>query len=185
VDLTIAVNISGRQLASSDLVSHVEDALAASGLPARSLVLEMTESVLVEDATAAAGRLRQLRRLGLRLAIDDFGTGYSSLSYLRQFPVDILKIDRSFVSSISGSEPVPALVHGLIELGHTLDLELIAEGIEDEAQVLHLRHERCCLGQGFLYASPAPAAEAEVLLLGPLRPRLAAAPDGVTVSGGR
>ncbi|MGH9273034.1 MAG: putative bifunctional diguanylate cyclase/phosphodiesterase, partial [Acidimicrobiales bacterium] len=168
-DLTVAVNISGRQLASSDLVSHVEDALASSGLAARSLVLEMTESVLVDDSTAAAGRLRQLRRLGLRLAIDDFGTGYSSLSYLRQFPIDILKLDRSFVSLISGSEAVPALVRGLIELGHTLDLELIAEGIEHHAQLVHLRHEHCHLGQGYLFAMPAPAAEAELLLLGVLK----------------
>jgi diguanylate cyclase (GGDEF)-like protein len=170
-DLTIAINVSGRQLASSDLVNHVEDALAMSGLPARSLVLEMTETVLVEDPAAAAGRLRQLRRLGLRLAIDDFGTGYSSLSYLRQFPIDILKIDRSFVSLVTGADAVPALVHGLIELGHTLGLELVAEGIEHDSQLVHLRHERCNLGQGFLFAGPGPAAEAEALLLGAFRRR--------------
>jgi EAL domain-containing protein (putative c-di-GMP-specific phosphodiesterase class I) len=170
-DLTIAVNVSGRQLASSDLVSHVEDALTLSGLPAHSLVLEMTESVLVQDADVAARRLRQLRRLGLRLAIDDFGTGYSSLSYLRQFAVDILKIDRTFVSLITEADAVPALVHGLVELGHTLGLELIAEGIEEEVQMAHLRREGCRLGQGFLLAAAGPAAEAEALLLGAFRIR--------------
>jgi EAL domain-containing protein (putative c-di-GMP-specific phosphodiesterase class I) len=156
-DLTIAVNVSARQLASSDLVSHVEDALADSGLPASALVLEMTESVLVEDPIATAGRLRQLHRLGIRLAIDDFGTGYSSLSYLRQFPVDILKIDQSFVSALTDAESVPALIHGLVELGHTLGMELVAEGIETSPQLTHLQAEGCQLGQGYLFSPPIDA----------------------------
>jgi len=154
-------------------VSHVEDALLVSGLAAESLVLEMTESVLVQDADVAARRLRQLRRLGLRLAIDDFGTGYSSLSYLQQFPVDILKIDRAFISQIPAEGAVPALVHGLIDLGRTLELELIAEGIEQVGQVAQLRTAGCHLGQGFLFAEPGPAAEAEALLMGAFRVRRA------------
>lgn len=165
-DLTMAVNISARQLASSDLVSHVEDALATSGLPAASLVLEMTETVLVADPATAAGRLRQLGRLGVRLAVDDFGTGYSSLSYLRQFPVDILKIDGSFIGSITDAEVIPALVHGLFELGHTLKLEMVAEGIATAAQLRHLRAERCQLGQGYLFSQPVDTAEAGALLAG-------------------
>jgi diguanylate cyclase (GGDEF)-like protein/PAS domain S-box-containing protein len=167
--LTMAVNVSARQLASSDLVSHVEDALADSGLPAAALVIEMTESVLVEDPAAAAGRLRQLRRIGVRLAIDDFGTGYSSLSYLRQFPVDILKIDRSFVATLGELDDVPALVHGLVELGHTLDMELVAEGIETPPQLRYLREERCQLGQGFLFSPPLDAEAADALLRGGAR----------------
>jgi diguanylate cyclase (GGDEF)-like protein/PAS domain S-box-containing protein len=180
-DLTIAVNVSARQLESSDLVSHVEDALDAAGLPAHALVLEMTESVLVGDPTAAAGWLRQLRRLGLRVAIDDFGTGYSSLSYLRQFTVDILKVDRTFVSTITG-EALPPLVRGLIDLGHTLGLELIAEGIEEEAQLHQLRREGCHQGQGYLFAAPVVPEEAEALLLGVFRPRLPRAELPVRVS---
>jgi diguanylate cyclase (GGDEF)-like protein/PAS domain S-box-containing protein len=163
-DLTMAVNISARQLASSDLVSHVEDALAESGLAARSLVLEMTESVLVDDPVTAAARLRQLRRLGMRLAVDDFGTGYSSLSYLRQFPIDILKVDQSFVSTITDRDGVPPLVHGLLALGHTLDLQMVAEGIETWAQLRHLRAEGCQGGQGYLFSPPVPAGQADALL---------------------
>jgi diguanylate cyclase (GGDEF)-like protein/PAS domain S-box-containing protein len=163
-ELTMAVNISARQLASSDLVSHVEDALASSGLAARFLVLEMTESVLVEDAVTAAARLRQLRRLGMRLAVDDFGTGYSSLSYLRQFPIDVLKVDQSFVTTITDRDGIPPLVHGLLALGHTLELEMVAEGIETWAQLSHLRAEGCPRGQGYLFSPPVPAGQADALL---------------------
>jgi EAL domain-containing protein (putative c-di-GMP-specific phosphodiesterase class I) len=127
-------------------------------------VLELTESTLVQDADLAAARLRELRELGIRLAIDDFGTGFSSLSYLRQFPVDILKIDQSFVGTINESESVPALVRGLLELGRTLHLETIAEGVERPVQRDQLREEHCEFGQGFLFARPLPAEEAEQLL---------------------
>jgi EAL domain-containing protein (putative c-di-GMP-specific phosphodiesterase class I) len=148
-------------------VSHAEDALIDSGLPAASLVLELTETVLVEDPITVAGRLRQLQRLGVRLAIDDFGSGFSSLSYLRQFPVDILKIDRSFVSTMNDAEGVPALVHGLLDLGHTMRLEMVAEGIETSVQLAHLRAQRCQLGQGYLFSRPLPPEQAGVLLAGP------------------
>jgi EAL domain-containing protein (putative c-di-GMP-specific phosphodiesterase class I) len=124
-------------------------------------VLEMTESVLVQDATVAAKRLHDLRNLGVRLAIDDFGTGYSSLSYLRQFPVDILKIDRSFVSAIGDGNQMPAIVRGLLELGRTLRLEIVAEGIEEPDQLDRLREENCDLGQGYLFARPLPAEDVE------------------------
>ena len=163
--LTMAVNISARQLACADLVDQVKAALDSSGLDPQRLVLEMTETALVRDATVAARRLHELRRLGIRLAIDDFGTGYSSLSYLRQFPVDILKIDRSFVDSITSREQVPAIVRGLLDLGRTLELEMIAEGVELEVQRDRLRAEHCDLAQGFLFAKPLDRADAEILLL--------------------
>ena len=164
-NLTMAVNVSARQLASSELLDDVIEALACSGLEPHRLVLEMTETALVHDATVAARRLHELRRLGVRLAIDDFGTGYSSLSYLRQFPVDILKIDRSFVESITSREQVPAIVRGLLDLGRTLELEMIAEGVELEVQRDRLRAEHCGLAQGFLFAKPLDLDDAEVLLL--------------------
>lgn len=157
--LTISVNVSARQIASPDLVVHVAEALAHSGLEAGRLVIEMTETALIQDADLAAHRLQDLRDLGVRLAVDDFGTGYSSLSYLRQFPVDILKIDRSFIAGISDEEQVPALVRGLLDLGRTLELETIAEGVELPVQLDWLRNERCQYGQGFLFARPLPADE--------------------------
>jgi EAL domain-containing protein (putative c-di-GMP-specific phosphodiesterase class I) len=163
--LTMAVNLSTRQIATIDIVDHVAEALQRTGFRAESLVLEMTESALVEDPTTAAERLQQLRALGVRLAIDDFGTGYSSLSYLRQFPIDILKIDRSFINTITRREEVPAIVRGLIDLGRTLELETVAEGIEQVDQHQALRDEHCELGQGFLFAEPLPPDDAELLLL--------------------
>jgi diguanylate cyclase (GGDEF)-like protein/PAS domain S-box-containing protein len=163
--LSMAVNVSARQLGSEDLVGQVERALARSGLDPANLVIEMTETALVQDPSIAAARLHRLRALGLRLAIDDFGTGYSSLSYLRQFPVDILKIDRSFINAITSREKVPAIVRGLLELGRTLELETIAEGVEYEVQRDRLREERCDLAQGFLFARPLDEAEAELLLM--------------------
>lgn len=162
--LTVAVNLSARQLASGDVVADVRDALVSSGLPASSLVLEMTETALVADPTEAAGRLVALSGLGVRLAVDDFGTGYSSLNYLRQFPFDILKIDRCFIETITDGAVTPPIVRGLLDLAHTLDLEIVAEGIEQPAQLDGLRRERCALGQGYLFSKPIPAAEVAGLL---------------------
>jgi EAL domain-containing protein (putative c-di-GMP-specific phosphodiesterase class I) len=161
----MAVNVSARQLGSEDLVGQVERALARSGLDPANLVIEMTETALVQDPFVAAARLHRLRALGIRLAIDDFGTGYSSLSYLRQFPVDILKIDRSFITTITTTDKVPAIVRGLLDLGRTLELETIAEGVEDEIQRDRLREEHCDLAQGYLFARPLDEADAELLLL--------------------
>ena len=151
---TMSVNLSALQLADPSLVTDVADALAASGLPAGALVLELTESVIVERPHEVAARFRALKALGVRLAIDDFGVGYSSLSYLQQFPVDILKIDRSFVEAIHRDERAPAIVHGLLELARTLGLETIAEGIETNAQWHSLANDGCELGQGYLFGKP-------------------------------
>jgi EAL domain-containing protein (putative c-di-GMP-specific phosphodiesterase class I) len=163
--LSMAVNISARQIASPDLVAHVADALANSGLEPRSLVVEMTETALIQDTSVAAARLHQLRDLGVRLAIDDFGTGYSSLSYLRQFPVDILKIDRSFINTISDRGDIPAIVRAMLDLGRTLELETVAEGIELGVQRDQLRAQNCDLGQGYLFSLPLEPVDAELLLV--------------------
>jgi diguanylate cyclase (GGDEF)-like protein/PAS domain S-box-containing protein len=173
--LTIAVNVSARQLAGGTLLRHVAEALSASGLAPSSLVLEVTETALVTDPAAVAERLAELRSLGVRLALDDFGTGYSSLSYLRQFDVDVLKIDRSFVSLLDGSPEDAAIVHGLVQLGHTLRLEVVAEGVETTAQRDRLRAEQCDLAQGYLFARPLEVADAELLLLEQSTPRAAIA----------
>jgi EAL domain-containing protein (putative c-di-GMP-specific phosphodiesterase class I) len=164
--LSMAVNVSPSQLGSPGLLTDVRTALAASGLPPSALVLELTESVLVRDPVLAAERLHELRSLGVRVALDDFGTGYSSLSHLRQFAVDILKIDRSFVSTIGDAEAMPAILRGLIDLGHTLDLEIVAEGIEQERQRTQLRDGQVELAQGYLFAAPLEHTDAELLLLG-------------------
>ncbi|MGA2836390.1 MAG: EAL domain-containing protein [Acidimicrobiales bacterium] len=164
-DLTMSVNVSMRQLDSNEFVGHVRSALDTYGLDPTSLIIEITESVLMKDANATVSRLHRLKDLGVKLAIDDFGTGYSSLAYLRQFPVDVLKIDRSFVSEMSGSPDAAALIHTLVELGHTLGLVTLAEGIEQPSQIEGLRSERCQHGQGFLFSRPVIASEIEKLFV--------------------
>jgi EAL domain-containing protein (putative c-di-GMP-specific phosphodiesterase class I) len=144
------VNLSVRQLQSETLVSDVRGALALSGLPSSALVLEITESLMLADTDFAMQQLHDLKALGIRLAMDDFGTGYSSLSYLSRFPVDILKMDRSFV----GSEDNEALTSAIIALGTSLSLEVVAEGIELPEQATSLEELGCELGQGFLFAKP-------------------------------
>jgi EAL domain-containing protein (putative c-di-GMP-specific phosphodiesterase class I) len=176
-NLSMAVNVSGRQVASDTLVQHVATALADSGLAPSSLVLEMTETVLIQDPETAAARLQELRRLGVRLAVDDFGTGYSSLSYLRQFSVDILKVDRSFVATITDAVAIPPIVRGLLDLGRTLGLEIIAEGVEYDVQREVLLAQGCDLAQGFLFARPLSPSDARTLLTGTLR-SAAAVPTG-------
>jgi diguanylate cyclase (GGDEF)-like protein/putative nucleotidyltransferase with HDIG domain len=150
----IAVNVSGRQLERDEIVDDVRDALMASGLAPALLTLEITETTLMQNPDATALRLRELKGLGVRLAIDDFGTGYSSLAYLRQFPVDALKIDRSFIQGIAASTESAAMIHTLVQLGKTLGLETVGEGIEQQAQLQALQREQCDHGQGFLLARP-------------------------------
>jgi diguanylate cyclase (GGDEF)-like protein len=152
--LMMSINVSGRQLDDAHLVRDVAHALTNTGLDPTSVTLEITETTLMRDADAAAEKLRTLKALGVRIAIDDFGTGYSSLAYLRQFPVDALKIDRSFISGIAASADSQALIHTLVQLGKALGLETLGEGIEQEDQLRHLQHEQCDSGQGFLFARP-------------------------------
>jgi diguanylate cyclase (GGDEF)-like protein len=160
----VSVNVSARQLEDEELFENVRNALLESGLPASSLTLEITETVIMRDADAASERLRQLKQLGVRIAIDDFGVGYSSLAYLRQLPADSLKIDRSFIAGIATSSASAALIRTLVQLGRTLEIETLAEGIEDEAQLETLRREDCEQGQGFLYSRPLEADALEEFL---------------------
>ena len=162
--LSLAVNLSARQLSSASLLEDVQHILHVTGFEPSSLVLEITETTIMRDADTATSRLRALKRLGVRLAIDDFGTGYSSLSYLRQIPVDILKIDRSFVADLHDSPEAAAIVRSLIDLGKTLDLELIAEGVELEVQLHELERQRCNMAQGFLFARPMSPEDLESIL---------------------
>ena len=148
--LTISVNLSAKQLQSESIVSDVSEALELSGLDPTTLVLEITETVMMTDSDTAIARLNELKELGVRIALDDFGTGYSSLSYLSRFPVDILKMDRSF---LSGDGEV-TLAAAIIAIGDRLGLEVVAEGIEREEQTASLRQLGCELGQGFLFARP-------------------------------
>jgi diguanylate cyclase (GGDEF)-like protein len=152
--LGMSVNVSGRQLDRDDLIDDVRAALDRSGLEPGALTLEITETTLMRDAEATTERLASLKRLGVRIAIDDFGTGYSSLAYLRQFPVDALKIDRSFISGVARSKQSAALINTLVRLGKTLNLETLAEGIEDRDQLRALQRQHCDQGQGFLFAKP-------------------------------
>ena len=152
--LTMSVNLSVRQLQSETLVADVRSALSLTGLPASSLVLEITESLMLTDTDFAMQQLHDLKGLGIRLAMDDFGTGYSSLSYLSRFPVDILKMDRSFV----GAADNEALTSAIIALGTSLSLEVVAEGIELAEQANSLEELGCELGQGYLFARPMDAA---------------------------
>jgi len=150
----VAVNVSARQLESDELIDDVREALRASELEPAKLTIEVTETTIMRDAAATAERLTALKGLGVRIAIDDFGTGYSSLAYLRQFPADSLKIDRSFIREIASSPQAKALIQTLVQLGQTLSIETLAEGIEDKAQLETLQREQCDRGQGFLFSRP-------------------------------
>ncbi|MDX6520226.1 MAG: hypothetical protein QOF08_831, partial [Gaiellales bacterium] len=150
--LTMAVNLSPRQLNQGDIVGDVRRAIRDTGVDPATLVLEITESLMMADAELAIQKLEEMKLLGVRLAMDDFGTGYSSLSNLGRFPVDILKMDRSFLEA--GAEADAGLAAAVIALGETLDLQVVAEGIELTTQMSALRDLGCDLGQGFLFARP-------------------------------
>jgi diguanylate cyclase (GGDEF)-like protein/PAS domain S-box-containing protein len=158
-DLRIAVNISGRHLQQGNLAEDVRNALEVSGLEPGSLVIELTESTIMQNTGLNLERFRDLKALGVRLAIDDFGVGYSSLSYLHRFPIDILKIDRAFVSRMTEQNGGPELARAVVMLGTTLGLETIAEGIENEDQVATLLDLGCVAGQGFLFAGSSSLGE--------------------------
>jgi EAL domain-containing protein (putative c-di-GMP-specific phosphodiesterase class I) len=153
-ELRLAVNVSSRHLQQGELVRDVGWALAESGLNPGQLVIELTESTVMQNTEANVERLHGLKQLGVRVAIDDFGTGYSSLSYLHRFPIDILKIDRSFVSRLTNAGDGPELARAVVGLGETLGIDTVAEGIEDELQASALRELGCVAGQGFLFAKP-------------------------------
>jgi EAL domain-containing protein (putative c-di-GMP-specific phosphodiesterase class I) len=152
--LMISINLSGKQFVQPDLVDSIRALLQTTGLAPRNVKLEITESVLMDDAASATTILGQLRTLGTRLGLDDFGTGYSSLSYLHHFPFDTLKIDRSFVSRIGAEGENAEIVKTIVTLAHSLNLEVIAEGIETVEQLDHLRGLGCEYGQGHFFSKP-------------------------------
>ncbi len=153
----VAVNISASQFSHGNLVQLVQRALCQYGLAPERLELEITESLLIQDAQSTRKTLSELQQLGVRVALDDFGTGYSSLAYLRNFPLTQLKIDRSFVSALKQDESARAIVSAILQLSRALNLETLAEGIESEQEISILRQMGCGLGQGFLFAKPIPA----------------------------
>jgi EAL domain-containing protein (putative c-di-GMP-specific phosphodiesterase class I) len=179
--LLMSVNLSVRQFQHPELVEEVAQILRETGLAAGSLKLEITESVVMEDADANTITLRRLEALGVRLEIDDFGTGYSSLGYLKRFPVDVLKIDRSFVAGLGRDPEDTAIVRAVISLAHTLGLAVTAEGVETAEQLAHLREMGCELGQGYLFSEPLPSAAAGALLAD-VRADIDLAPDRVVPS---
>ena len=158
--LHMSVNLSGRQLMSPTLIEDVRSALQDSGLDPALLTLEITENVVMEQAAEATELLQRIKDLGVRLHMDDFGTGYSSLAYLRRFPLDTLKIDRSFVNDMSADNDDGAIVRAIITLAHTLKLDVIAEGIEQPEQIEQLRALGCRHGQGYHFSRPLPADDA-------------------------
>ena len=159
--LGLSVNVSQLQLDTDDLIDDVKLALAASGLVPERLTLEITETSLMSNAEETARRLHELKALGVKIAVDDFGTGYSSLSHLRQFPVDVLKIDRSFVSQLAEGGENEILLHTLVQLGKALEIETTAEGIERPQDLSLIRDKECDNGQGFLFTRPLNAQDAD------------------------
>jgi diguanylate cyclase (GGDEF)-like protein len=163
-ELRVAVNLSVRQLLQKDFAASVEAVLADTGLPPHLLELEITESTLMENAQDTLAALHRLHSLGVRLSIDDFGTGYSSLSYLKRFPVDIIKIDRSFVCDVPQDADDGAIISAIIALAHSLRLEVVAEGVETQAQLDFLKSRKCDMLQGYLLSPAVPADQFAQLL---------------------
>lgn len=172
-DIEISVNVSGRQLDDRAIIADIDDALEASGLGPRMLIIEVTETALMRNVAATAATLREIRALGIRIAIDDFGTGYSSLAYLQQLRVDSLKIDRQFIRAIGTSSESRALIKTLVQLGRDLGLTTLAEGVETTEELDHCRNEHVDQVQGFLLSRPLERADLETQIL-----RLGARPIG-------
>jgi len=164
-NLRVSVNLSPRQFQQSKLVSQVTGSLAASGIDAASLDLEITESSAMQNAELTINTLLELKRLGLAISLDDFGTGYSSLNYLKRFPIDRVKLDQSFVRDMTRNPEDAAIVQAVISMAHTLKLVVVAEGVETEDQLAFLRKHRCDEMQGFLFSPPVEPEEFQKLLV--------------------
>jgi diguanylate cyclase (GGDEF)-like protein len=179
--ITVAVNVSARQLDTDQLLQDIRDALATSRLDPDALTIEITETTLMRDIEDTIARLEQVKRLGVRIAIDDFGTGYSSLAHLQQFPVDALKIDRSFILGLRHNKEGETLIRTLVQLGKALSIETFAEGIEEQRELTLLKDEDCDHGQGFLFARPLDAEAIESFFQSHMQqdaPALLPAPHG-------
>ncbi len=166
-NLHISVNISAKQLSTNCLVGDVQSALAASGLPPASLAVEITESAIIEDPAFAIGILKELSDLGVRVHMDDFGTGYTSFSYLHRLPINALKLDRSFMSSVKERREYAAVIHAIVNLAHNLNITVVAEGVETPAQVASLLAIECDFGQGYLFGRALSTQAATEMLLNP------------------
>jgi EAL domain-containing protein (putative c-di-GMP-specific phosphodiesterase class I) len=162
--MTVCVNVSARQFADKKLVGRVADSLRESGLEARYLELELTESLIMQDVATGIGTMKELQVLGVQLSIDDFGTGYSSLAALKSFPVSRLKIDKSFITDLVSNENDRAVTTAVISLGQKLNLRVIAEGVETEGQLAFLRENNCDEMQGYHFSRPVPADQIEALM---------------------
>jgi len=160
----ISVNVSATEFRHKGFVEDVRTILSETGFEACYLELELTEGVLMDDAESTAAVLRELKAMGVHLAVDDFGTGYSSLSYLQQFPIDVLKIDQSFVRQISSDPNDSAIVRAIIDMGRNLKQRVIAEGIETQEQLAFLQARHCAEGQGYLFSRPLAAPQFAALL---------------------
>lgn len=170
--LTISVNLSGKQFSQPDLIQQIDQILQETGLAPRSLSLEITESMIMENDEAATTMLLQFKDLGVKLAIDDFGTGYSSLGRLYQFPINVLKIDRSFVSGMGINQGNLEIIEAIVTLAHQLGMEVTAEGVETAEQLAQLRKLKCEYGQGYLFSQPLDSKAAEALIMAPVMPGL-------------
>jgi EAL domain-containing protein (putative c-di-GMP-specific phosphodiesterase class I) len=164
VPMSVAINISAVELRSKDFVQGVSAVLRETGLDARYLEFELTETALMQDPTSTIAVLRTLRDMGVRLTLDDFGTGYSSLSYLRRFPIDALKIDKSFVHGLCTNAADANIVGAVINMGRSFGLRVIAEGVETREQFLRLQAQQCTEGQGYYFQAPVAAYEYAKLL---------------------
>ncbi len=163
-NLRIAVNLSGRELDDESIVDHIQDALESNGVPADRLEVELTEEIFIQNIEHNLNQLSKLHKLGVHLAIDDFGVGYSSLGYLRDFPVDLLKIDRSFITNVTERHDDAVITRAVINLAHNLGIQVVAEGVETQEQLTFLKNHRCDLIQGYLISRPIPATELEMAL---------------------
>ncbi len=162
--LTISVNFSSKQIAQPDIVAIIEQVLEDTSLDSKSLKIEITENTIMAHNDQTLTQLHSIQDLGVHIQIDDFGIGFSSLSYLSQFPVNALKIDQAFVGKMSEEESSLKIVHSIVSLSHNLALGVIAEGVETDAQLDHLKSLGCEYGQGFLVSTPLPKPEVEILL---------------------
>jgi EAL domain-containing protein (putative c-di-GMP-specific phosphodiesterase class I) len=162
--IDMAINLASPSFRKPDLVERVAATLQQYGVPPAELCLEATESILMRDADVTMATLNRLRDLGVKLSVDDFGTGYSSLSYLRRFPINQLKIDRSFVNEVTENPDDAAIIAAIASLAHTLKLEVVAEGVETAEQMSRLAEQGCRMMQGFFFSRPLPAAQMTRLL---------------------
>ena len=161
----VSVNVSGHQLIEGDLIADIAASLAKTGVAAHWLEVELTESSLMENTQHTIASLQRLRAMGVKISIDDFGTGYSSLAYLRRFPIDTLKIDIAFIREVTSNPQDAAITRTIIELAHSLELRVVAEGVESQAQLAFLKAAGCDQIQGYLFSRPLPMQELERLLL--------------------